>query len=194
LDYKIAFDLVDFRVNYRRQTLDGYHLDSSYYAGTTLFTDTAKNIDKAAKIRREAYLGSATHLIRTIVAEDWEKQKFRLFAGSFPVPPKQYLKITDSLHYKKVTLLDPYKTPNTIDTSGMNLGQKEQVPGYVPAKDIRYAVLYNGEEQSFFMFTKGHFYVDENGLFFPLTELIFGGYMGSLKVGDLLPADFKYDE
>ena len=192
LDYYVTFDLVDFRVNYRQQTLDGYYVDNSFFAGTTLFADIAKNKNKAEKIRGETYLGSVAHLMKTIVSEDWEKQKFRFYAGNFPANPKEYLKISDSLNYKKVTLIDPYKKPNTIDTAGMNLGQANPQPGHIPAKEIRYNVLYDSEEQSVFMFSKGYFYVDENGLFFPLTELIFGGHIGSLKVGDLLPADYKY--
>lgn len=193
LEYIVVFDLLDFSLSYRRQTLDANYLNSSFFAGTTLFTDIAKKKEKVAEIRKESYLGSTTHLMKTIITDDWEKQKFRLFVGSFLANPKQYLKISDSLSFKKVTLLDPNKRDG-VSTAGMNLGQNEVQQGYVPAKDIRYNVTYDGERQSVFMFNKGHFYVDPNGLFFPLTELVFGGYMASLKVGDLLPVDYNHEE
>lgn len=96
------------------------------------------------------------------------------------------------MKYKKVALIKEPVEPGKIDISGLNLGRSPEQADL--PKTPRFGVLYDNEEESFFEFTKGHFYVDENGLFFPITELVFGGVLGERKAGDLLPADYKYGE
>ena len=192
LQYDITFDLVAFQVNYRSKSLNPYHITSSFFAGSTFFTDVSKNKEKAAQIRNEAYLGSTVHLLRTIANEDWEKQNFQLFKDGFIINPKKYLSVSDSIKFRKVTLIKEPVQSGIVDVSGLNLGQSAEQTDL--PKTPRFGVLYNNEEESFFEFTKGHFYVDENGLFFPITELVFGGVLGQRKAGDLLPADYKYEE
>ena len=72
LQYKITFDLVGFQVNYRSNSLNPYHITSSFFATSTFFEDISKNKEKAAKIRDEAYLGSTVHLSKTMANGDWD--------------------------------------------------------------------------------------------------------------------------
>jgi hypothetical protein len=190
LEYKVVFELADFNVKYRVQSLSQYDVMGNYFAGTTFYTDTSKNKKKADKVRGEAYLGSPTHLVRTIVAGDWEKQKFGFYVGSFPDNPHDYFAVSDTLEVKKVRLL---KAPPE-DTRPITVFSPK--PGTAKSKydGVSFNLLYDKKEQSAISFKTGTFYVDANGLFFPLNEITFSGHMASLKAGDLLPVDYKHGE
>jgi len=193
LEYKLAFDLEGFQANYGYTTLEDDAIRQSYFAGTTFFTDLSEK-GKADKKRKEAYIGSPVHFMRTIAAGDWQKEKYQLYADRIPVDYTSYFKVTDTANYKKVTLIDiPQNVKNTraaIASSGMSFMKKKNQTKY---GDVKFDLLRNGKEQSTLGFNEGYFYIDENGLFFPLFEVIFGGYMGELKAGDLLPVDYKYE-
>jgi len=195
LEYKVNFDLVGFQVSYSAKTLDYFNLRGSFFAGTTFFTDVSKE-NRADKKRKEAYLGSVTHFMKTLAAGDWEKQEYRLFADKYQVDPNHYLSVTDSLGYKKVTLID---IPEYVKTRRAEIAanrfhsltkKDEEKKGKY--SDVKFSVLYAKNLQSQITFNNGYFYIDKNGLFFPLSEVIFGGYMGDLKAGDLLPANYAY--
>jgi hypothetical protein len=190
LGYKILFDLAGFAVKYKVKSLEPMYIAISFFAGTTAFTDIAKKKDKAEKLRREAYLGSTVHLMKTLVNEDWQKQKFGFYVGSFPDDPRDYFKVKDTLEFKKVSIIKiPGKgsaQENVFPGRPLNPGSKYS--------DVSFNLLYDKKEQSSLTFNNGFFYVDPNGLFFPLSEITFAGHMASLKAGDLLPADYIYKE
>lgn len=190
LEYKVVFELVDFNVKYRVQSLAEADVRGSYFSGTTFYTDLAKNKNKAEKLRREAYLGSPAHLIKTITDGDWDKQKFDFYVGSFPDNPHDYFAVSDTLEVKKVRLL---KAPSE-DSRPITIFSPK--PGTAKSKydGATFNILYDKKEQSAISFKTGVFYVDANGLFFPLTEIIFSGYMSTLKAGDLLPVDYRHGE
>lgn len=195
LEYRINFDLIDFQVPYSAKTLDAFNMQGSFFAGTTFFTDISKD-NNADKKRKEAYLGSSTHFMKTIASGDWEQQEYRLFSDKFPADPNRYFSVTDSLNYKKVTLIDIPESVKTrraeIAAHNLNYLSKKEEGKKGKFSDVKLVVLYKKEVQTQLTFNNGYFYIDKNGLFFPLSEVTFGGYMGSLKAGDLLPADYIY--
>ncbi len=188
LQYKIVFDLVDFNVKYSIQSLSEQYVRGSYFVGTTFYTDIAKDKKKAEKLRGETWLGSPMHLVRTIVDGDWDKQKFGFYTGSFPDNPHDYFGVTDTLELKKVRLL---KVPPR-DTEKISMIRPDPSKGKY--NGVSFNILYDKKEQSAINFDTGTFYVDANGLFFPITEITFSGHMGTLKAGDLLPADYRFKE
>lgn len=178
LEYDITFELVSFEVGYHWKTLDDKKMKHSFFAGTTLYKDVSEK-GSADKKRREAYRGSSTHLMKTIANDSWEKDKFRLFKGNFVVKPSNYLSLKDTLGIKKVTITMPDAT-----------GDKN----IKADKPFVLGVLDAERNQSFFTFSRGYFFIDRNGLLIPVNELAFGGYIGTLKAGNLLPADYVYKE
>jgi hypothetical protein len=112
-----------------------------------------------------------------------------------PVNNNEFFKVSDSANYKKVEIIDiPQSVKNTrAEIAKMKLTFLKEKKGQAPAKfaDVKFLVTH-GKEQTMLSFNNGYFYIDQNGLFFPLFEVIFGGYMGELKAGDLLPVDYKY--
>ena len=187
LEYKISFDLADFEVNYNTKTLNTLNITRSFFAGTTFYTDISKN-DSADKKRKETYLGSTVHLMKTIAAKDWRAQKFQLYVDKFNVDPDDYLLVTDTLNSKKVTLIN---VPENKDAPLAVLKKKNERE---PSKfsHVKYAILYDKTQQTGITFDKGYFFIDHNGLSSPISELTFSGYMGSLRAGDLLPNDYIY--
>jgi len=182
LKYVVTFDLVASEVRYKKKTLDSDYISGAFFGGTTFFTDVAAG-DEAAKQRADAYMGSPMHFIKTAVTGDWEAQKFKLFRGSLGVDPAKYFTVSDTLGLKKVNILD---VASTNSMSLHNDAKKRR-----NSSKRRFEILYNKKVQSFVLYNYGSFYADTNGSFWPLNELTFGGYMGNLRVGDMLPADYR---
>jgi hypothetical protein len=189
LEYNINFSLVDFQVAYSMQSLLSANVRQSFYAGTTAFTDVSKE-GSAEKKRKKAYLGSTVHLMKTIASNAWAKEKFRLYEGSWPADPDQCFTITDTLELKKISVIKDNKKVPAISLNQADGGNPKTMKF---KKADKYNVLYNGKEQSSFELANGRLYIDRNGLFSPIQEINFGGYMATLKAGDLLPADYVYE-
>lgn len=191
LGYEVNFDLVDFMVKYKVRSLENNYLDKSYFSGTTFYKDISKS-KNADKKRMDVFLGSSTHLMQAIANKSWDKEKFKFFVDKFQVNPKEYFKVTDTLGIKKIKIIkeptikiEKYtlKVVNFTDSSKKNSVQFEE-------KKIPFNVLYDGKKQSIVDFLSKEYYVDANGNFFPFYEVLFGGYIGTLKAGDMLPMDY----
>lgn len=190
LEYDVQFDLAAFAVQYRAKSLDRHYIEGSLFAGTTFFKDLSKN-GSADKKRKNAYLGSATHLMKTIASEDWQNQGFGLYVDNFPTSPHKHFTVTDTLNIKKITAKAFEEREVTIRDASKLGSEAELKKVQVP---IRYNILYKGKDQSVFVLNKGVFYVDKFGLYSPINEVMFGGHISDLKAGDMLPADYEYKE
>ncbi|TRW24612.1 carboxypeptidase-like regulatory domain-containing protein [Flavobacterium zepuense] len=193
LEYKVAFDLNAFQANYNYLTLNDENIRGSFFAGTTFFTDLSEK-GGADKKRKEAYLGSSVHFMRAVADNNWQKENYQLYVDKIPADHKEFFKVTDTVNLKRVELIAIPQSVKDIRASiAASPGLFERYKANHPEKysDVKLMVVH-GKEQTALNFHNGVFYIDENGLFFPLQELTFGGYMGELKAGDLLPADYKY--
>ena len=182
LEYDVTYDLMAFEVQYRVKSLERIFIKGSVFAGTTLFRDKSKN-NSANKKRRETYNGSVPHFMKTIANNSWEKSKFRLFLGSFTIAPANALVITNTLGQKKVML-----TKSAME----KLDAEPELPNGQPR--YRLNLLDSQQRNSFFYFNREEFYIDANGMFSPIDAVLFGGHMGNLKAGDMLPADYTYQD
>ena len=184
LGYRVVFDLVDFKTYYKMRSVKNIDVNSSFFSGTTAFIDKSGKENVGEK-RKKAYLGSPTHFLRTIASDSWEKEGFVLYDDKIPVNSADYFKVTDTLNLKKVQVSFPkHKQPDIMLVSGKPLPKSKSL------RNKKLTVLYKGKLQSFITFDRGVFYIDENGLFIPIDEIYFGGYMGVIKAGDMLPADY----
>lgn len=193
LGYEVFFELVDFNVEYRRRSLSSFSIAKSYFAGSTFYKEVSQS-KKITKRRLQSYLGSTSHFVNTIAKESWQKEKLALFVDKFRVDPKEYFKVGDTLGMKKITLLkEPLK--KTAIYKKENLGtnfdgsKKLEVLNYEEVK-IPFNILYDGKKQSLVDFVEKVLIVDDNGNFRPLYGVMVGGYLSSLKVGDMLPIDY----
>lgn len=189
LGYEVNFDLVDFEVKFEARTLNPFSAKSSLFSGTTFFTEIAQG-KKVDHRRINAYLGSSTHFMKTVANNSWEKDVYKLYVDKFPADPKEYFKVTDTLGLKKIKILkDPMKRVQKVNISkGLNEITAEK--GKFEQKKDFFIVMYQGELQSAVDFSAKEFLVDQNGNYSPFYGVVFGGYIGSLKAGDMLPADY----
>jgi len=192
LGYEIFFELVDFDVRFTRTSLSLDFVRQSSFSGTAFYSDISKS--KKEKERKEAYLGSASHLMLAIANESWEKEKFGLYVDKFQVDPKLYFEVKDTLGVKKVNLIKipTVKSPIYKPLTGKIDYSKPIVPEIIGYEDkkVNFNVLYDKKFQSVADFHEKEFIVDENGNFSPVYVVMFGGYLGKLKVGDMLPSDY----
>ena len=173
LDYFVNFDLEDFKVDYNFKSLQKYNQVSSYFSGTTFFKDLKKR-KNAEKRRSETFYGSAQHFAYTLAYAAWEKEKIRLFVNGFQVNPQEYFKVIDTLGIKKVTLIK----------------QPQKVVPSLTSRKTNFNILYQKDKQSIIEFVDKVIYVDANGNYNPIYGILYGGYIGTLKAGDLLPVDY----
>lgn len=192
LGYEVVFDLVDFSLLYSQPKLDNFYLKQNAFSGTSFYKNIAKS-NKSDKKRMESFLGSTAHLMMTIANESWQKEKFALFVDKFQTDPKIYFKVQDTLDVKLVTLIkEPivnkpvYKIMTDVDYTKPI---QPEVIGYEDKK-VNFSILYDGKKQSSADFLKKQFIVDENGNYSPVYVVMFGGYLGSQKLGDMLPLDY----
>jgi CarboxypepD_reg-like domain len=192
LQYDVSFELADFQVAYYSTSLDENELASTFYAGTTFFKDVSKN-GSADKKRRQAYRGSVAHLMHTFYNNDWQKQEFDWYVDKIRIEPDSCFTTTDSLGYKKITVKDlaPKEMPGLVTMQGANGTPRTLKRDFTRTQ---YVIMYRKSAQSVVNFTMRDFYVNEYGLFFPINALLFGGYLGDLRAGDLLPDDYQYVE
>lgn len=193
LKYNILFDLTNFGIKYTRVTLDRRYQQAVYFAGTSFYKDIS-GTTSAYKERRTAYLGSVTHLMRTLATDKWEDEKFGLYVNGMKADPKQYFEIKDTLGVKKITVLQGVEKakPLNINVSGETVDDlKEKQKRYKKRKGVIYfTVVYDGKE-SYFTCPEGVFYIDNNGQYFPISNVRFEGHMSEFKAGDMLPSDYK---
>ena len=194
LQYNVLFDLTDFGIKYKDMTLERRYQRAVYFSGTTSYKDISKD-NAAYKQRIEAYLGSIPHLMRTLVSNSWENQKFKLYVNGMNANPHKYFKITDTLGVKKVKVVQGVNEakPLNINVSGESVKDlKKKQEAYRKKQGvINFTVRYNGNEESYFTCPTGVFYVDTNGQYFPIANLRFEGYISQFKAGDMLPADYR---
>lgn len=199
LGYEVFFELADFNVLYRRRSLSSFSIEKSYFSGTTFYKELSRS-KKTDKRRLGSYLGSTSHFVNTIANENWDKEKLALFVDGFKVKPQDYFEVSDTLGVKKITVLkEPMKqvpiykkeSPE-VSRKGQTIiiGSKEEnITGYNEI-EVPFNVLFNDKHQSLADFTEKVIFVDENGNYSPIYGVMVGGYMSSLKVGDMLPIDY----
>ncbi len=190
LEYEVHFDLVDFSQKFSVKSLDQFYMRQSFFTGSTFYRDLSKK-GNADKKRLNKFLGSTPHLMITIANEDWENQKFVLFVGGFKTDPKKYFSVKDTIGLKKITVIEQ---PMAMIRKQNTLTGKIVVTENVSEKDLEmqrvyFNVLYK-DMQSIMDFRENEIYVDENGNHSPLYNVQFGGIIGAMKAGDMLPRDY----
>ncbi|MDR6968271.1 hypothetical protein J2X31_002288 [Flavobacterium arsenatis] len=191
LDYEVNFDLQELVVQYNYKSLDKHNQKQSFFSGTTFYTDISKN-NKADKKRRETFYGSAIHFAHTLANNAWEKENIRLFVNGFQVNPADYFKVKDTLGWKKVTLIkEPQKSVKKLKKEKGSSGHiLISETNEFEMKPTNFNILYKKDKQSVVDFVQKEIFVDENGNYNPIYGILYGGYIGTLKAGDMLPIDY----
>lgn len=164
LKYLVSFDIQDFIIEYKYVDLllKHFSVNSVIYSGTSFYKDLDTLITKKVRKRRDkAYKGSSLHFMRSLSKKQLEEEDYRIFDGSFEVPPYKFISV------------------NRIDES-----QNVQV-----VFDKQLSILYDKKLQSSIL-VKENFVIDSYGNYAPIDKVLFGGYMGNQRLGDSLPIDY----
>lgn len=165
LKYLISVNLKHFEVNYSYVSMNKKILTVKYvyFLGSNFY----KSMDEPpAKItlkkRRETYLGSPLHFMRSMARQELEREKYKIYNGDYPVNSKKYISVTpiDNLNNVKVTF------------------------------NKRLNILFEGDKQSFIKILVPEFYIDNFGNYSPPKAVRLGGDLGKQRIGDALPLDY----
>ncbi len=165
LKYLIKTDLQHFEVNYSYVSMNRKLLNVKYvyYLGNNFYKTLQVNPTKSTiKKRKDTYLGSPLHFMRAMASEDLEREKYKIFKGSYPVKPKKYITVTpiDNMNNVKIEIKDKLN------------------------------ILFQGDKQSYLKSSAPEFYIDKFGNHSPPDAVRFGGDLGRQRMGDTLPLDF----
>ncbi|MFT5243987.1 MAG: hypothetical protein ACJA1H_001690 [Glaciecola sp.] len=136
------------------------------YLGTSFFKDLdTQKRKRISKNRLKTYKGSTQHFIRALYNKQLEEEGYILGVKGFKVDPYEYLttSLKDEYGYKTVVL-------------------KEKLD-----------IFYKGSKESIIKTTIPEFKIDNYGNYAPIADVLFGGNMGSQRLGDALPLDYGLD-
>ena len=169
LGYIIKFDLQDFKIAFREQSLRrGDNVKYTTIHGFSRFTNMPNtNNQEIVERRVRSFYASPAHFLQTLWKNNFDDQRFTI--------RKNGKKITSNNLFKRI--------PSS------KLGLKKFRPEksklsikYVGAATYRSTI----EVTNPLIFT-----VDPNGNCSPCKHLVFGGYMGRLRMADALPMDYN---
>lgn len=178
LGYTIEFEIYEFYVKFSRRSVSEIDVVQSMFLGTSKFKDSALNSTQL-KNREKSYFGSQMHLFKTIITQSWDAKTFVLYQGSFPVIAKDYFEISKENGFYKVKVTGNYLKTDELTTNRFFAS---------------YNLLYNKRNQSKIVFNTDEFYVDDYGNNTHRDQIIFGGDLGTQKIGNMLPLNFEPKE
>ena len=168
LKYLVNYDLIDFEVtfSYVKPEENKFDVYAMYFTGTTFYKDiSGRKTTKSNKLRKEVYHGSIQHFMRALYDEDIEAEGYRIYKKGAIVKTWDYISIdpVEGSEIKQVTINVPI---NIIFKNDLELTSKLQV-------------------------TNKTFFIDKYGNYSPVEEVLFSGKMGTQRIGDALPSDYK---
>lgn len=169
LGYIILFDIDEFRIFFKQKSLQRvgniYH---TLFEGSTQFFDVSENNSKILNRRREVYLGSTMHFIRSCWYGDIKNQNFML-----------------KKNYKEIDFDQFLKSNGKDSTTGF---------GKFHFLDSLYVIYYRNKSnyRSTIKISNKDtlFLLDKYGNYSPYKEIIFGGYMSNYRIGEMLPMNY----
>ena len=173
LGYKIVYEIQLFEVSFWKISISSNEVTKSFYAGVSRFEETDSS-ENTLKQREKSYQGSQLHFFRNLAIEKWGKDDFLLFVGSFQDNPKSWFSVNTNYDFKIVTISKQDKKLSSI---------KNVV--------AEFNILFKKKQQSKVIFATPEFQIDAFGNNSNIDSIYFSGYLATLKVGDMLPMDYK---
>jgi hypothetical protein len=174
LGYTLTYELVDFYAKFLSLSISSTEVYESFYLGTSRYEEVATN-DKINKKRKESYLGSQLHFFRNLALNQWNKENFLLFVGSYQDNPDNHFQVSKENDFIKVKV------------------KKQQKPLSINNLVAEFNVLYDKKKQSKITFLTDTFYIDQMGNNSHIESILFSGAISKQKVADLVPLNFKVD-
>ncbi|MGK0323202.1 MAG: hypothetical protein ACJAR4_001237 [Psychroserpens sp.] len=143
--------------------LGNWGVSSVIYSGTSFFNDLdTKEKKHVSKNRLNTYEGSVQHFIRALFNKQLEEEGYIFGVKGFVVNPYEYFTMSKIDEYGSKTIV-----------------LKEKLD-----------IFYKGNIESIIQTPINQFKIDKYGNYSPIEGILFGGNMGSQRVGDSLPLDY----
>lgn len=198
LGYKIQVNLQDFKIT---------KLGEVYYAGETFFVEIDTNdfsVEKQwERNRREAYLGSSRHFFKSLYSDEWYSAGYRTYLSDKPSWNSVYdlmqqkQPISHNLVENITPRSDGFKKLKLDDHILIKYVKKVEAGEYYSYRESMDSKIYEilPYQISWLELINDECEFDENGLLkYPENSIKVFGYWGWLKMGDLLPFDYKPTE
>ena len=179
LGYKVELNSMDFYAIFNKRTLKKEFMDTSFFSGTSLFTESEEVNQRQLRRRRNSFKGSRLHFFRSLAQMNLDKDGFTLFSDDMFISPTTAFEVKDTLGMKLVTVL-----PNPQISGIISIEGKEFKP-----KVRSFNLLYGYYGMSVVKFTVNQFFIDSNGNHSDLVS--FGGEMSIKRFGNILPLDYE---
>ncbi|MFN4198001.1 MAG: carboxypeptidase-like regulatory domain-containing protein [Flavobacterium sp.] len=167
LGYELEYSLQAFEISFYKVSLSIHEQIQVFHAGTTFFKDISNDNPKFKKRRKNAYIGSTMHWIRSIYNESLKENGFYLLQNGKTISPTKFY----SLHQE-------------IDEDSKWIEFAENTPEFTQ-------IFISNERNSKVKVDIPKIQISSLGNYFPPNGLLFLGYMGNQRVGDLLPLDYQ---
>ncbi|MBT8309214.1 MAG: hypothetical protein HKO72_08450 [Flavobacteriaceae bacterium] len=168
LQYIISYDLRDFKIDYSYVNIEKKQLHPKMvlYTGTSRYEDLEKSHKNSVKKnRKKSYRGSSLHFLRALTANNLKQEGYSLLKDGKTVNVEDYFFITQNKRSK-----------------AFNITLKDDVGIW---RDGKVSALECKVDK---------FLVDQFGNHSPIDKVIFSGYMGSQRLGDSVPLNYKLIE
>ncbi|WP_196885193.1 hypothetical protein [Aureivirga sp. CE67] len=165
LGYKMKYDLITFEAKLYLRTYP-YKAESVHFAGFCFFNDLKNLKKKHFKRRREAYLGSSKHFIKSLYNNTLELNKYHIMLNESGKIESLYTLVEQSKNEKTYKMLIPrvYLHYNREFCSSFELNE-------------------DGQDT---------FTIDKFGNISPAGRILFTGELGAKRMGEALPDDYQF--
>ena len=181
LGYRLYLTLSKFEVQYEFQQL-GLGESIISIITSTWFEDLAPTNRRIANRRESVFKGSRIHFLRALSTNRLEEEKYWL---SISTLKRDTLTFADCF-----TVIDSLGTKKIIVHERLEMDDKPTYAGRLYFGNLYVNRSSELSEFSSLLFYTNTFEVDALG-YMSKHDILFSGYMGSLRIGDALPADYK---
>lgn len=183
LGYLISYDLIDFELQFEKRilrpgpgiilpdnasVLESFHLEEAYFLGSSFFQELSNKPSRRKKYvrrRNNLYKVSELRFFRALATDQLQDKGYVLYYDKFAVDIKDHIRV---------------KQLKTYSVIGF---RHDQYP-IIDAKNNRTDIYLSGEQ----------IIVDQHGNNLSGKAIKFNGFMAELRVGGMLPLDFKPEE
>ncbi|MEM6514970.1 MAG: carboxypeptidase-like regulatory domain-containing protein [Bacteroidota bacterium] len=214
LGYSITYDIGEFQIDYAYVNIESetYNVRNVYYEGTSFYESILDVDKKTNKKRDEVYKGSILHFMRALKDEKLGDRGYQVFSRGFIVQPDKYIQVRPSIDSSLVDVRlrlplsvlydNEYQTdlkPKFINTSRIStrkplfkIGDTINLAKIRALKITDTISIKSRSAQNSYYNT--FIRIDNFGNFGPPSAFSFSGYMGTLRIGDTLPLDYKLNQ
>ena len=176
LNYKIMFTLKGFWIQYNSSKMATANIEKSFYAGYSSFTDLSPEDKKIKRRRRDIYDNSPNYFFKKIATKSLSNTNFKLYNKNFTLTNQSlHFHVKDTLSQTMIKI-KPDSNMDVFKTEGFTIN-----------------VMYNERVVSEITFFTDSILVDSYGNINTIDKVLYRGYMGQMRVGDMLPLNYEIE-